>query len=189
MSPNNSKEEYRFYINKNENAKEEDIYKNYILEQNNVLHNENIHFRKEIEALNAKIEELEDQEDFNTKRSSNLKGLLKNFHEIDKLRCERIKINDIDDLNAVKYIQEFKTHKLFLEISSIFLFVLFLFIFDFLTALTVSAIGVVNIAHNQTLFKKLLLLRKNNRNTTQIDNKITEIVKAQDYIHEFLDSQ
>ena len=63
-------------------------YERYIISQNNTLHADNKALTMELTQLRSRLEELEDVEDRADSRASNLKGILKNFHEISKWQQE-----------------------------------------------------------------------------------------------------
>ena len=199
MAPNSdNKEEYRFYFNKTESEPEktnDEIYKLYIIEQNNVLHKENLQLREEVIELKNSLELSEEQDDFNTKRSSNLKGMIKNFHEIDKYRLDYVDISEkiIKEQNKInkQYLKLLKEYAIVFSSVVITLSVFSLIFFSLLTSLYFILFGCgaffmiyICMKHYPTYnFHNEYILRSN------LYKKIDEIMKAQDYIHEFIDSQ
>ena len=205
MQTKKEKVEYRFYINRNETQEntEDQAYKSYVIEQNNVLHNENLRLRKEVVESNNKIDELEEQDDFNTKRSSNIKGVLKNLHEIDKLRKEyidklrkeyiKLDNNVIREQNIIYKHNNyhFKKIEYFFYMYSVLNIIMNIFYMNYISMLFITCwSSVTYICY--VYFNKYIKIYQNQSNynleRNKINYEIDKILKAQDYIHEFIDS-
>tara|TARA_Y100000389_G_C17461868_1_gene522368 strand:- start:58 stop:657 length:600 start_codon:yes stop_codon:yes gene_type:complete len=197
-SNSDNKEEYRFYFTKPEVAQEkstDDTYKLYIIEQNNVLHLENTKLREETAELKNTIDNLEDESDFNTKRSSNLKGMIKNFHEIDKYREEYLIISDriIDKQNKFLNYSKKESEKLQIIYGIIIIIFILLnyMLIDLLSSINICIFGATNLYLYNLKLKDIKIVKFDSESVQKniLANKIKEIVKAQDYIHEFIDTQ
>ena len=196
-SNSDNKEEYRFYFTKPDPVQEKNTdqtYKLYIIEQNNVLHLENTKLREQLAELKTTIESLEDETDFNTKRSSNLKGMIKNFHEIDKYRQDHLKLSDKIISNQHKFLSnfrnEFEKQQIIYAIVLIILTSLSLF-FSVISSINICIFGTTNLYLFRLKLKDVTISKFDSENIqkNKLDIKINEIMKAQDYIHEFIDSQ
>ena len=170
-------------------------YERYIISQNNTLHADNKALTMELAQLRSRLEELEDVEDRADSRASNLKGILKNFHEISKWQQEigdkRHTVIDSmqQDINA--YTTRLKFHS---RVLAIMLLLLTMFAFEFYggSAFALVATCTLIVVPFQESSRLNLPTFSYSQLERQIHGLQAEIVRANqanDYIHEFLDSQ
>jgi len=181
--------------NDNDGIKKDNMYEKYIIVQNQTLQDEIIKCYAKSSSLQKELEDLEKESDRMENKITNLKNLLKNFHEIDKLRKELCQNHvSIDSLkNHQIHDNQYKTKTFFYYKSSIsailmaflfFKFYLFDYIILWLMFSTIYYIEYYTIKLNK-IDPNTALLNSNKELTTEI----SKILKGQDYIHEFLDSQ
>ena len=120
--------EQREKITSNTSAQEQ-----YIILQNDTLHKVNKALTTENTELSSRVEEMEAYEDRADSRTSTMKGLLKNFHEIDKWRqgVSTIQETMLKDVN--KDMRIFKQKAQYhIRLFQAFLFCLLVICFEFL---------------------------------------------------------
>jgi hypothetical protein len=170
-------------------------FERYIISQNNTLHVDNKALTIEAAQLTARIEDLEGIEDRADTRASNLKGLLKNFHEVSKWQQEtgekrQLVIDSMrDDLRAYNIRLKFHT-----RILGTVLFVIAAFSFEFCSTLAFALVAtcafiVVPFQESSRLNLPAFSYDKLGRQIAALQKEIAKADKANDYIHEFLDSQ
>jgi hypothetical protein len=170
-------------------------YERYIISQNNTLHADNKALTLELTQLRSRVEELEDAEDRADSRASNLKGILKNFHEISKWQQEimdkrRTVIACMQqDLDA--YANRLRFHSRIL--ATMFL-LLTAFAFEFCGGSAFALVAtctliVVPFQESSRLNLPAFSYYRLERRIHSLEDEITKANQANDYIHEFLDSQ
>jgi hypothetical protein len=170
-------------------------HERYIISQNNALHANNKALAIEVTQLSSRVEELEDIEDRADSRASNLKGILKNFHEISKWQQEigdkrRMVIDCMQqDLNA--YTTRLKFHSRML--ATLF-FLLTMFSFEFcggsaFALVTTCTLIIVPFQESSRLNLPVFSYSQLERRVHDLENEIVRANEANDYIHEFLDSR
>ena len=191
------------YLN-NKNIKEEVLsesspYEKYIILMNDTLQNENRNHITKIKELEDKIEEMETELGSAEIRNNNIKGLLKNFHEIDKWRKEK---SDIETEIIVKTWMNTRNFKkntdhdsqlllIFIILIHAFYWYFSSFYYSFCLLLNFGLMIIILKSYIEKLNKTLKLSNFSNKlkRIDEINEEITNTLKAQDYIHEFLDNQ
>jgi hypothetical protein len=170
------------------------VYESYIILQNNTLHSQNRKLLEQVKVLETRLEELENIEDRADVRNNNLKGLLKNFHEMDKWRKEVEKNLKEIIKNTEMEVEFFRWRatrhlRIFESIILCFLAIWFetLELISFINILSFAMIVVS--FQEATLANVPLLIYEEENKIKELTNEIKKAVKAQDYIHEFLDQQ
>jgi hypothetical protein len=194
-----NKEIVNIYL-RDEDVKEEVLtgaspHEKYIILMNDTLQAENREYVILIKELEDRVEEMEEELGSVETRNSNIKCLLKNFHEMDKWRRE-LSEQEKEMLSCTQSsIHSFKyratRHLRVLEgILALFIGLCFEYFprFEFFP---VFGIFIVIVAFQESTLQNLQLpsFPKEEKKAKQIREEITKTVKAQDYIHEFLDSQ
>ena len=166
-----------------------EIYKNYIIKQNNNLWTENKKLTEEKFNLDKKYEELEEESDTAEKRLRNTKNFLKNFRFIND--ALEIAVNKYEKFNKDLHINVLINYfRLILGLFGIFvvLFIFFGFNKWFFIPLQV---GFVTGFHEffipllKNIEKKQLELIKLKK---EKDTEIKEMTKTMDIISEFIDN-
>ena len=198
-SHSTEKKEFRFYLNgedkKLPSDNEDNIYRNYILIQNNSLQAENIKYREEHAEATNRIEELEGEQDFIDKRTNNIKGLCKNLHEVDKLRSNYINSSNMIITNQSRSIKQFmsqlRTFKMIYLGCWLFLCVVSILWLDWGCIIIMIPTTCINLYVIDFITKgdDIYNPQTDNQKLRMIENQINDINKANDYIHEFIDSQ
>ena len=178
-----------------ETAADASPYERYIISQNNTLHADNKALTLELTQLRSRVEELDDVDDRADSRASNLKGILKNFHEISKWQQE---IMDKRRTVIACMQQDLDAYTNRLRFHSRILATMFLlltgFAFEFcdgsaFVLVATCTLIVVPFQESSRLnlpaFSYCLLERRIN----SLEDEITKANQANDYIHEFLDSR
>ena len=178
-----------------ETAADASPYERYIISQNNTLHTDNKALTLELTQLRFRVEELDDVDDRADSRASNLKGILKNFHEISKWQQE---IMDKRRTVIACMQQDLDAYTNRLRFHSRILATMFLlltgFAFEFcdgsaFVLVATCTLIVVPFQESSRLnlpaFSYCLLERRIN----SLEDEITKANQANDYIHEFLDSR
>lgn len=96
----------------------------YIINRNTQLDNENKELREAINDLNKKLEEEENYNDSNEKKNTNMRLMLKNMVEVNKLQTNVIELNvNVIEIQSktFKKIQLFNTYETFAYISFMFI--------------------------------------------------------------------
>lgn len=170
-------------------------YEKYIILMNDTLQKENRDNVSKIKELEDKIEEMESELGSSEIRNNNIKGLLKNFHEIDKWRREKSDIETEILVKTLISIQKFKKsseHNFqLLQFFLVTLFTISFYFFSIFQLLDILVISAIIIAFINNSIKNLKLPHFPNKQkrVDEINEEITKTLKAQDYIHEFLDNQ
>ncbi len=170
-------------------------YERYIISQNNTLHADNKALNLELTQLRSRVEELEDIEDRADTRASNLKGILKNFHEISKWQLEiadkRKTVIYHMQLDMKAYTDRLRFHSRIL--ATMFL-LLTLFAFEFCSGTAFALVAtctviVVPFQESSRLNLPVFSYCRLERRIHNLEDEITKANQANDYIHEFLDSR
>ena len=166
----------------------------YIIEMNSTLQQKDREQTLEIKDLQTQVEELEDERDSLEKKNEYLKGLLKNFHDMNK-SYKALQQNSKEMLTSSKktidnYIRE--SRKTF-RLIEIFCSLLFSFMFWKLSTGTFISYSFI-VSSFLVYFEyfingvKFPLLKNKVEFEKQTLKDIKKTTAAQDYIHEFIDS-
>lgn len=176
-------------------VKESSSYEKYIILQNTTLQKENVQLKLRVSELESQAEEMEHDNDRSDTRANNMKGLLKNFHEMNNMRSSLhsalaflFRTSELS-LEAFRYkatchlrvLEAFLVCflGLFAEYGSIMEFSAVLFCLMIVVAFQESTLrNIPRLTHEAT-----------EKRITQLLEDIKEVEKGQDYIHEFLDQQ
>ena len=180
-------------------------HEQYIIVQNDTLHVMNKVLTSENKELSSKVEEMEDYEDRADSRTNTMKGLLKNFHEIDKWRqgVSTIQATMLEDVNKdmMTFKQKARCH---IRIFQAVLFCLVVVCFKFLGSggsawfeiplssfLIVFSLSAMIIAFHEFTLADLPCFKypKPEVEIVKLNREIKKATTANDYIHEFLDQQ
>lgn len=175
--------------------KESSPEQKYILLQNEELNSKNLDLLVRINLLETSAQEHEEEQARAELRANNLKGLLKNFHEIDKLRKEINNYQRIIIYNCRKDLSVFKQsatlHLRYLEVCFT-LFTAFCYeYYEFIYFVPVFCMVLIVVAFQESTLCNLpsLIYKDIDKNRKDLETKVDEILKGQDYIYEFLDQQ
>jgi hypothetical protein len=170
-------------------------HEKYIILMNDTLQTENRKLVVLVKEFEDRVEEMDSDLGQAETRNNNIKGLLKNFHEMDKWRDELNKLEEKMLVDTQKSIRAFKwkatKHLRILE----GLLVLFAGIcfecYPLLQFLPILGILLVVVAFQESTLRNLVLptFEKDKTRVDELRKDITKTIKAQDYIHEFLDQQ
>ena len=171
------------------------VYEKHIINQNEVLFIQNRDLSDKNKELSCKIEDMESYEDRSDNRTNTMKGLMKNFHEMDKWRQEisdnqeNILLNVNKDMKAFTYKARYHLRLL----QALLLFSTSM-CFEFLE--TKCFITVFCLSLFVTAFQESTLLNLprfeyhvERSRIKEINIEVNKAIKANDYIHEFLDQQ
>jgi hypothetical protein len=165
----------------------------YIILQNDTLQAENREYSKKIKELENDIEELEIDSGKMEKSMTYIKGMLKNFVEVDRL-YKKIEVEQTELQSKININNESKKYTYFTELIkynliSILIFMICFYVDTYLTfvAFTFDKLFFVYIfyEYNKSLCRNTILTHSVIEETR---NKINEIHKAQDYISELIDN-
>jgi|694.fasta_scaffold01796_16 hypothetical protein len=197
MSSENKSESINIYL-RNEEQKSTimndlSAERKYIILQNDTLQAENREYSKKIKELENEIEELEIDSGKMEKSMTYIKGMLKNFVEVDRL-YKKIEVEQTELQSKINKNNASKKYTYFTEMIkyNLISIIFFMICFYFDTYFTFFAFT----------FDKLLFVylfyeynKRLNLNTTLTHsviedsrNKINDIHKAQDYISELIDN-
>jgi hypothetical protein len=163
----------------------------YIILQNDTLQSENREYSKKIKELENEIEELEIDSGKSEKSITYIKGMLKNFVEVDRL-YKKIEIEQIELQSKINKNNESKKYASLTELIKYKLIsmVIFMICFYFGTYFTFFALDKFLFIYILYEYNKSLKM-----NTIVIPvvieearHKINEIHKAQDYITDLIDN-
>lgn len=170
-------------------------HERYIILLNQTLQQQFTDSTLKIKDLEAQIETLEEEVDSYSSRKNYLKSLLKNFHEMHKMNEQLSNLEKKIKENNLKFLKEYKIRsKVHLNILwAIFLLIICItweFTDNFTTSLMSSVIiGVVSFQRSMWLNLVLPDSKSIQGKIKEITTEKKKILKAQDYIHEFIDSQ
>lgn len=170
-------------------------YEKYIICINDKLQLENREYLKKIMKLESAVQDMEEELGQIEKRNFNIKGLLKNFHEMDKWRKE-ISENEEKMLSStIKNIHSFKyratRHLRVLEAILIFFTGIYFEYYPLSQFLPVLVMLVIITAFQESTLQNLQLpsCTEEEKIVKKLREEIKKTIKAQDYIHDFLDNQ
>lgn len=169
-------------------------YERYIISQNTTLGADNKELTLKIVELTARVEELEDIEDRSDRRSANIQGILKNFHEVSKWQQEAMEHQQI----VVRYMKH-DVHKyerklwFHNRLLAGVLIAITMFSYEFLSIacfmqVATCALVIIPFQESSRLNLPKLQYIEIERAVTELKQKISDANKANDYIHEFLDT-
>ena len=163
----------------------------YIILQNDTLQSENREYSKRIKELENELEELEIDSGKHEKSITYIKGMLKNFVEVDRL-YKKIEIEQIELQSKINKNNESKKYASLTELIKykVISIVIFMICFYFGTYFTFFALDKFLFIYILYEYNKSLKM-----NTIVIPvvieearHKINEIHKAQDYITDLIDN-
>jgi len=165
-----------------------------------ILMNDSLQHRAEkdlckIKELEAKVSELEDEGDRADTRRNYIKSLLKNFHEMHKMN-EKLAIFEADMKKETQdFVKAYKARASWhlRVLHAIFVVVLGLG-WEFTEVGNVAALVCIlamMVAFHRSLLQnlRLPLFTEREEKVKELNEEKKKILDAQDYIHEFIDSQ
>ena len=191
MSDQQQEKVHIVFNNKDERVKDTS-YEQYIISQNQSLHEENKQLTKHLLELESLIEEHESDNDRADKRAELLKGLLKNFHEMDKMRKEQFTLSrtltSITHSSLVTYRQRVRSTIFSYEGFSLLCLILFYYnfkLYDFIAVFIYIFMSMMIVENTSVT---ILPVKELENEIATLQKSIDATIKGQDYIHEFLDS-
>jgi hypothetical protein len=191
MSDQQQEKVHIVFSNKEDRVKDTS-YEQYIISQNQSLHEENRQLTKHLLELESLIEEHESDNSNADKRINLMKGLLKNFHEMNKMRKSQYILSrdltsisrttfhrykeNIDGVIASTYVFSFLSLILYYYYFDLYKFFA-VFVYVFFICCILGSRGII-----------LPCTKHIEKEIASIQHTIDETTKGQDYIHEFLDS-
>lgn len=173
------------------------VYEKYVIVQNDTLLHKNAELHNENMDLKKTIDNLEDENERMEKSVRYMKGLLKNFSELDKLRIEMDKNKSDLCLKSrdiyKSYVKEVGVDVRIIEsiITVVMLFGMYLNIFNILF-FTIGAVFITYLEKNKKLLNNLqindLLNLSKNQKLMDIEKSIKQITDAYDFIYECIDN-
>lgn len=186
------------YLNSQEKEnhvlKDASPHEKYILLQNDTLHSQIREFTEENLSLTTKVEEMEEDIDRSQIRATNLKGLLKNLHEINKKyqNIEGDYKNIVKKMRTDNYGFKYKATR-HLRVLEALLFCFLLICYEnysFIQFLPICCSVFITVAFQEsTLMNLPSFVYKEIDQIKDHIQFIKDIEKAQDYLHEFIDNQ
>lgn len=169
----------------------------YIILMNDTLQAENREYVKKITELENQIEELESDNGKLERCSTYIKGMLKNFVEADKLYKKLIKVQTAHTSGIKNNLKDYKK-RLFIDFTKISLFSTLFSIFFFAVQLKVAIPTFLFYMVDKLVVYGFVVYYMYRVISTGIDadiveinelkKRIKEINKAQDYIHDLIDT-
>lgn len=194
-----SKETVNIYLHDSDEKKrvlsEASPREKYIILMNDTLQSENRTNMLRLKELENQIEELEGDSERLETSNNNLKGLLKNFHEMDKWRRE---VNELElkiIKNHKKFINHYKyratKHLRILQTLMLLFVAVYYEYFSFTQTLPLIVMFLIIASFQEsTLYHlRLPIYNVEEKQLEALQTEINRTIKAQDYIHEFLDQQ
>ena len=170
-------------------------HEKYIILMNDTLQTENREYLIRVKELENRVEEMETDLGLAEIRNVNIKGLLKNFHEMNKWRKDLSEQEKEILTKTQSSIQSFKyraTRHLRVLEAILVLFVGMCFqYFPITEFLSVLVMLMIIVFFQESILQNLQLpvFPKEEEKAKKLSKEIQKTIKAQDYIHEFLDSQ
>ena len=167
----------------------------YIILMNDTLQSENREHMKKINELENQIEDLETDNGKLERCSTYIKGMLKNFVEADKLYKKLIKIQTEQQSEINNNMKIYK-NQIIIDFTKISLISVVFFIFCYLFRFNVTNFFIYTfeklVAYVFVIYY-IIFRGVNHANTktyeiNELKKKIKEINKAQDYIHDLIDT-
>ena len=169
----------------------------YIILMNDTLQAENREYVKKITELENQIEELEADNGKLERCSTYIKGMLKNFVEADKLYKKLIKVQTAYNSGIKNNLKDYKK-RLFIDFTKISLISALLFIFFFVVQIKLAIPTFLFYMVDKVVVYGFVVYYMYRVISTGIDTdiveinelkkRIKEINKAQDYIHDLIDT-
>ena len=197
MSSENKSESINIYL-RNEEQKSTimndlSAERKYIILQNDTLQAENREYSKKIKELENEIEELEIDSGKMEKSMTYIKGMLKNFVEVDRL-YKKIEVEQVELQAKINKNNKSKKYTYFTEMIkyNLISILIFMICFYFDTYLTFFSFTFDKLLFVYIFYEYNKSLNLNTVVTHSVieeaRNKINEIHKAQDYISELIDN-
>lgn len=170
-------------------------HEKYIILMNETLQRNAKNDQATIKDLENKVEELEDETDRVDARRNYLKSLVKNFHEMHKMNE---KLSDLQSQmtritqNSVRvYKSRAAWHTRILHCLLVLVFGLSCEFNDMVSSGLMGTMVIIVIAFHHSLLKNLQLpsLTSREERVSKLSKEKKKINDAQDYIHEFIESQ
>lgn len=167
----------------------------YIILMNDELHVQNRDLLKRVSKLEDQVEEFEDEQGQTEVRRNNMKGLLKNFHEMNKWHKEVSEKQGNVIQSAHKDVQHFRwratKHLRILEACLLVFLAVCYENYSFLHFLPVFACLLVVVSFQESTLQNIppLEYKTQDDRIKVLLKEIQDTMKAQDYIHDFLDQQ
>ena len=196
----NSKEELHIYL-KADDKKASDVLKvasaheQYIILMNEMLQIKNKENMCTIKDLEHRVSELEDKCDNFDSRRNYLKSLVKNFHEMHKMNEKiinlHVKMNKDTKTCVKKYKSRASWHLRVLHCLLVVVVGLNWEFSDVVNSLVLGSVVITVIAFNHSMLNNLELpsFTAPETQVTNLNKEKKRINDAQDYIHEFIESQ
>jgi len=165
----------------------------YIILINDTLQAENKQYFERIKELENQVEDLEGDIERMEKGKACLKGMLNNFNEMNKLSKQIVKIEKEMRCDTVDYInQNKKTFHELLRIAEVVFFsiILITYYFNINTTYFITPLAILcffNLEANITTIQPPPFPDKEAR-LKELAKEMIEASKAQDYIHELIES-
>lgn len=166
----------------------------YIILQNDHLHFDNRSLRLELQKTENKLEALEDDMDKQEKSSTYMKGLLKNFIELDDMRAKVTEAESQIAKKTQKHLSDFHSiaTKDFRCVSA---FMMLYVAITFLLMSAVDAIAILFIVGGTVYVQETVMARLPSSQYTEERKaikdmlaKIKEVTDSQSFLHDHIDS-
>jgi hypothetical protein len=165
-----------------------------------ILMNDTLQLRAEnqlgtIKELEARIETLEEEVDRSDTRRNYVKGLLKNFHEMHKWNEELAVLEYNMKKEIREFVRSYRSRAAWhLRVLHTLFCVVLALGWEFAGVWDVALLGsllAVIVAFQYSMLQNLTLpaCKKEEANVKELNVQKKKVLKAQDYIHEFIDSQ
>lgn len=194
------KEALHIYLNndgKNGQTKDgENVYERYLILTNNKLQWEHDQSVKEISGLRSKLEEMEEEVDRSDKSRIYLKGMLKNFNEIRKWDESLNKLESRMYKGTKNDLIDYKQ-----LLTRYFMMMIFFFctvsgcclaFFDSTVDFMIITSVFVSVAIGNNMIMNTIIVRSYTKEELEKKTILKDkgvVLKAQDYIHDFIDCQ
>lgn len=169
--------------------KEDDVYKNYIIKQNNNLWEENKKVESEKLELEKKYEELEEENESNDKRLNNTKNFLKSFRTINDSLSKVVTQYERNNKDLhIKFLINY--FRLILGLSNLFIVLLMGFGFSYYFLIPLQIVFVAGfheffVPHLMTIEQKRVSM---NKLKLEKDKEVKEMTRTMDIVSEFIDN-
>ena len=198
MSKDNKEEGVHIYLKSD--AKAEVLEGASVHERYIILMNDSLQHRAEkdlctIKELETRVSDLEDEVDRADTRRNYVKSLLKNFHEMYKMNEKLAVFEATMKKETQDSIRAYKTRASWhLRILHAIFIVIFGIGWEFTDVWTVTMLGCIlatMVAFHHSMLHNLRLptFTKREQSVKELNKEKKKILDAQDYIHEFIESQ
>jgi hypothetical protein len=171
-----------------------DAFQQYVIEQNKTLQQENRTYREQIKDQEFKNEELEDEGDKHDASKRYIKGLLKNLIIVDEMRekicdLENKTTDEISDTIDTFKVRAYK-HLRFFEMLMALLAAIAWEYADYSGVMVLYPLLLTFVAFQESTLANLIIVenRERRKRIKAIAKEIKEISRAQEFIHEHIDS-